>query len=85
MHTFCTLLYYMYKKTYLKGIFLSKQESHNTKYMESNWKFGENREIICPDGKMTKTEPKRRNVLVQGESWQICLLDGTIYRMILYL
>ena len=78
-------MYPLVLQTYLKRIFLNKQESHNTKHMESNSKFVENREIICPDGEMARTEPKQLNLLVQRKSWQICLLDGTTYKMSLYL
>ena len=55
----------MYKQTYFQGIFLSKQESHNTKQMESKRKFDENKEIICLDGETARTEPKRRNLPIQ--------------------
>ena len=65
VQTLCNLLCYMYKQTYFKEIFVNNQESQNTKQMESNWKFGESREVICPDGEMARTEPKRQNLPVQ--------------------
>ena len=88
VQTLCNLLCYMYKQTYFKEIFVNNQESQNTKQMESNWKFGESREVICPDGEMARTEPKRQNLPVQSvgtSAYQMEQYIGCVFICKIYL